>query len=73
MDPAVRFGVLLLPNVPWDVLRERVIRVERLGFDVAGIADHFVDWTNPPNPWLESWTVLTGLAGATTSIRLATA
>ena len=72
MDPAVRFGVLLLPNVPWDVLRERVIRVERLGFDVAGIADHFVDWTNPPNPWLESWTVLTGLAGATTSIRLAT-
>jgi alkanesulfonate monooxygenase SsuD/methylene tetrahydromethanopterin reductase-like flavin-dependent oxidoreductase (luciferase family) len=72
MGGPLRFQVLCLPNVRWDVLRERVVRVERLGFDVAGIADHFVDWTNPPNPWLESWTALTGLAAETTSIRLAT-
>ena len=71
-NDAVRFQVLCLPNVPWDVLRERVVRVERLGFEVAGIADHFVDWTKPTNPWLESWTALTGLAAATTSVRLAT-
>jgi alkanesulfonate monooxygenase SsuD/methylene tetrahydromethanopterin reductase-like flavin-dependent oxidoreductase (luciferase family) len=39
---------------------------------VAALPDHFVDWTNPPSPWFESWTALTGLAAATTSIRLAT-
>ncbi|MFL5718672.1 MAG: LLM class flavin-dependent oxidoreductase, partial [Chloroflexota bacterium] len=70
--PAVRFSVLCLPNVPWDILVERVARAERLGFDVAALPDHFVDWTNPPSPWFESWTALTGLAGATTTIRLAT-
>lgn len=73
MRPAVRFQVLCLPNVPWDVLKERVVRLEALGFEVASLPDHFVDWTNPPMPWFESWTALTGLAGATTTIRLATA
>lgn len=68
----VRFEVLCLPNVSWATLRERVQRLEALGFDAAVVPDHFVDWTNPPSPWFESWTVLTGLAAATTSIRLGT-
>jgi len=72
MPRPVRFEVLCLPNVPWDVLVERVVRLERLGIDVAALPDHFVDWTNPPSPWFESWTALTGLAGATSRIRLAT-
>jgi alkanesulfonate monooxygenase SsuD/methylene tetrahydromethanopterin reductase-like flavin-dependent oxidoreductase (luciferase family) len=67
----LRFQVLCLPNVSWDVLQERVVRLERLGIEVAGLPDHFVDWTNPPSPWFESWTALTGLAASTTSIRLA--
>ena len=66
----MRTQVLCLPNVPWDELRDRVVRLEALGIDVAALPDHFVDWTNPPSPWFESWTALTGLAGATTSIRL---
>ena len=70
--PPLRFQVLCLPNVPWDVLRERFVRLEALGIEVAGLADHFVDWTNPPNPWFESWTALTGLAGSTRTIRVAT-
>jgi alkanesulfonate monooxygenase SsuD/methylene tetrahydromethanopterin reductase-like flavin-dependent oxidoreductase (luciferase family) len=70
MRPALRFQVLCLPNVPWDVLKQRVIRLEQLGIEVAALPDHFVDWTNPPSPWFESWTTLTGLAAATTSIRL---
>jgi alkanesulfonate monooxygenase SsuD/methylene tetrahydromethanopterin reductase-like flavin-dependent oxidoreductase (luciferase family) len=70
MPAALRFEVLSLPNAPWDSLRDRVVRLEALGIDVAVVADHFVDWSNPPSPWFESWTVLTGLAGATTSIRL---
>lgn len=70
--PPLRFQVLCLPNVPWQQLRERVVRLEQLGIDVAALPDHFVDWTHPPSPWFESWTALTGLAGATTSIRLTT-
>ena len=65
MPRPVRFEVLCLPNVPWDVLVERVVRLEQLGIEVAALPDHFVDWTNPPSPWFESWTALTGLAGAT--------
>jgi len=69
---AARFQVLCLPNVPWPVLRERFVRLEALGFESAGLPDHFVDWTNPASPWFESWTALTGLAAATTRLRLAT-
>jgi alkanesulfonate monooxygenase SsuD/methylene tetrahydromethanopterin reductase-like flavin-dependent oxidoreductase (luciferase family) len=70
--PALRFQVLCLPNVPWPDLRDRFVRLEQLGIEVAALPDHFVDWTHPPSPWFESWTALTGLAGATTSLRLTT-
>ena len=73
MRPTLRFQVLCLPNVPWEVLQERFVRLEALGIEVGALADHFVDWTNPPSPWFESWTALTGLAAATKTIRLATA
>ena len=72
MSPALRFQVLCLPNVPWHVLKDRFVRLEELGIEAAMLPDHFVDWTNPPSPWFESWTALTGLAAATTSIRLGT-
>ena len=58
----LRFHVLLLPNVPWVELRARVIALEEMGFEVAGVADHLVDWTRPDAPWFESWTTLAALA-----------
>ena len=70
--PPLRFQVLCLPNVPWQELEQRFVRLEQLGIEVAALPDHFVDWTHPPSPWFESWTALTGLAAATTSIRLTT-
>jgi alkanesulfonate monooxygenase SsuD/methylene tetrahydromethanopterin reductase-like flavin-dependent oxidoreductase (luciferase family) len=70
--PPLRFQVLCLPNVPWPELQERFVRLEQLGIELAAVPDHFVDWTHPPSPWFESWTALTGLAAATTSIRLTT-
>jgi alkanesulfonate monooxygenase SsuD/methylene tetrahydromethanopterin reductase-like flavin-dependent oxidoreductase (luciferase family) len=70
--PPLRFQVLCLPNVPWQDLRQRFVRLEQLGVEVGALPDHFVDWTNPPDSWFESWTALTGLAAATTSIRLTT-
>ncbi|MBV8187226.1 MAG: LLM class flavin-dependent oxidoreductase [Alphaproteobacteria bacterium] len=67
----LRFLVLSLSNVPWNELLRRYKHIEALGFDVAGVADHFVDWTNPSGPWFEATTLLGALARETTRIRLA--
>lgn len=68
----LRFHVLTLPGRPWPELREQVVRIEALGFDVAAVPDHFVDWANAPAPWLECWTLMAALAAETTTVRLAT-
>ena len=72
MKRPLRFYVLVLPNLPWPELVERFKRVESLGFDLAGFADHFVDWSNPQNHWYELSTWLAGIAQATSRIRLLT-
>jgi len=72
MPYPLRFHVLLLPNVGWAELKTRVLRLEELGLEVAALADHVVDWTNPTAPWFEAWTALPALAEATTTIRLST-
>ena len=66
-----RFQALILPNLPWGDLLGKFQHVETLGFDLAVTGDHFVDWTNPPAPWGEMWTLLAGVAQATETIRLA--
>jgi alkanesulfonate monooxygenase SsuD/methylene tetrahydromethanopterin reductase-like flavin-dependent oxidoreductase (luciferase family) len=68
----LKFYAVTLPNVPWDDLLCRYQRLEELGFDIAAIADHFVDWGNPPSPWFEAWTLAAALARETTHIRIAT-
>ena len=72
MKQPLRFYVLVLPNLPWPQLVERFQRVEQLGFDLAGFADHFVDWSNPQNHWYELSTWLAGIAQATSTVRLLT-
>jgi alkanesulfonate monooxygenase SsuD/methylene tetrahydromethanopterin reductase-like flavin-dependent oxidoreductase (luciferase family) len=64
--------VLLLPNGDWAELKTRVVWLEQAGVEVAALADHVVDWTNPTVPWLETWTALPALAEATRTIRLST-
>ena len=71
MSFPLRTQVLVLPNLPWPAMVERFRKVEELGFDLAVTGDHFCDWTNPSSPWLEMWTLLAGIAQATTRIRLA--
>ena len=68
----LRFQVLTLPNTDWTEALARFKLIEDLGFDVVATADHLVDWTNPPSPWLEAWTLLAAVARETTRIRLAT-
>ncbi len=72
MKQSLRFYVLVLPNLPWPQLVDRFKRVEELGFDLAGFADHFVDWSNPQNHWYELSAWLAGIAQATSRIRLLT-
>lgn len=72
MSYPLRFHVLLLPNAGRAELKARALRLEALGIAVAALADHFVDWTNPPAPWLEAWVALAAIAEATSRIRLTT-
>ena len=72
MAHALRFLVQTLPNVPWNELQQRYKYIEELGFDLVGLADHFVDWTNPQSPWFETWTLLAAIARETTKIRMTT-
>jgi alkanesulfonate monooxygenase SsuD/methylene tetrahydromethanopterin reductase-like flavin-dependent oxidoreductase (luciferase family) len=68
----LRFHVLVLPNVPWSELARRFRHLDELGFDVGGMADHFVDWTGSGSPWLEAWTLLAAVARETRRLRLST-
>ena len=70
MTGALRFEVLVTPNATWETVLDRFRRIEALGFDLGGLADHFVDWTNPPNPWFDLWSTLGAVAQATTTLRL---
>ncbi len=72
MSDAPRFGVLVLPNQSWSNILAQAQQVERLGFDLFTMADHFVDWSDISRPWLEGWSILTAVAMATSRIRLAT-
>jgi alkanesulfonate monooxygenase SsuD/methylene tetrahydromethanopterin reductase-like flavin-dependent oxidoreductase (luciferase family) len=72
MTHELKFEVLVLPSAPWAELLQRFKLVEALGFDVVTTGDHFVDWTNPSNPWFEPWTLLAAVARETSTIELAT-
>jgi alkanesulfonate monooxygenase SsuD/methylene tetrahydromethanopterin reductase-like flavin-dependent oxidoreductase (luciferase family) len=71
MPHELRFFTMILPNQPWSELLRRYRILEELGFDLAGVADHFVDWTGTSGPWFECWTLLTAIAAHTSRIRLA--
>jgi alkanesulfonate monooxygenase SsuD/methylene tetrahydromethanopterin reductase-like flavin-dependent oxidoreductase (luciferase family) len=70
MGHDVRFQVATLPNASWDEVLERFLKVEALGFDLASMADHFVNWANPSTPWFDLWTHAAAAAAKTTRIRL---
>ena len=68
----LKFYAMTLPNVPWPELLARFKRFEELDFDIIAIADHFVDWTHPPSPWFEAWTLAAAIATETSRIRIST-
>lgn len=58
----------------WHDIRAMALAAERIGFDAVWVSDH-VGFGDPRGDWSgawESWTLLTGLAVATTTVRLGT-
>jgi alkanesulfonate monooxygenase SsuD/methylene tetrahydromethanopterin reductase-like flavin-dependent oxidoreductase (luciferase family) len=70
---SLRVGVVVVQNLPWSAWRDRVLQVERLGYDAAYVWDHLAHRTQTPqDPLFESMTVLAAAAAETSRIRLGT-
>ena len=72
MADRLTFQVLTLPGQAWETYRDQVLQIEALGLDAVAVPDHFVDWANPPAPWLECWALMAALAVETSTVRLVT-
>ena len=68
----MRFGLTILPELPWREAEPRWRAAEELGFDHAWTYDHLV-WGGLPNsPWYGTTPTLTAAALVTRTIRLGT-
>jgi alkanesulfonate monooxygenase SsuD/methylene tetrahydromethanopterin reductase-like flavin-dependent oxidoreductase (luciferase family) len=70
MTHSLRFGIMVLQNLPYPEMVERYQHIEALGYDSAWVADHFVDPYVRDKPWFDAWTMLAALAARTTKIQL---
>jgi alkanesulfonate monooxygenase SsuD/methylene tetrahydromethanopterin reductase-like flavin-dependent oxidoreductase (luciferase family) len=68
----LRFGVLVLQDAPFSILRDRWRRVEELGFDFLFVADHARHTRDPSHPWFDGWSMLVAMALETSTIRVGT-
>ncbi|MEO1064132.1 MAG: LLM class flavin-dependent oxidoreductase [Actinomycetota bacterium] len=68
----LRLGVLLLPTDPWPESVARAQRLEAQGFDHLWVYDHLSWRRYHDRPWHATFPWLTGLAAATSRIRLGT-
>jgi alkanesulfonate monooxygenase SsuD/methylene tetrahydromethanopterin reductase-like flavin-dependent oxidoreductase (luciferase family) len=68
----MRVGVLLLPTDPWPETVQRVRQLEQLGYDHVWTYDHLSWRRYRERPWHAAIPWLTGVAAATTRIRLGT-
>jgi alkanesulfonate monooxygenase SsuD/methylene tetrahydromethanopterin reductase-like flavin-dependent oxidoreductase (luciferase family) len=64
-----RFDILSFPVPGYDAIEREWQWAERLGFDQGWIAE---TWTMSDRSYLEPWTLLSGLARGTTTLRLGT-
>ncbi len=68
----VRVGVLMLPTDPWPQAVERARHLEALGYDHLWTYDHLSWRRYRGRAWFAAMPWLTGMAGATSRIRLGT-
>jgi alkanesulfonate monooxygenase SsuD/methylene tetrahydromethanopterin reductase-like flavin-dependent oxidoreductase (luciferase family) len=68
----MRFGLTILPEVPWNELRPRWQAAEAMGFDHAWTYDHLLWGGLPDSPWYATMPTLTAAALVTERIGLGT-
>lgn len=68
----MRFGITILPELPWAQAAPLWRRAEELGFDHAWTYDHLVWGGLPDSPWYGTTPTLTAAATVTSTIRLGT-
>jgi alkanesulfonate monooxygenase SsuD/methylene tetrahydromethanopterin reductase-like flavin-dependent oxidoreductase (luciferase family) len=68
----VHVGVLMLPTDPWAEAVARARRIEALGYDHLWTYDHLSWRRYRGRPWFAAIPWLTGIAGATSRMRLGT-
>jgi alkanesulfonate monooxygenase SsuD/methylene tetrahydromethanopterin reductase-like flavin-dependent oxidoreductase (luciferase family) len=68
----MRYGLTILPELPWAELRPRWEAAEAMGFDHAWTYDHLVWGGLPESPWYGTMPTLTAAALVTDRIRLGT-
>ena len=68
----MRFGLTILPELPWVELRPRWEATEAMGFDHAWTYDHLVWGGLPESPWFGTMPTLTAAALVTERIGLGT-
>jgi alkanesulfonate monooxygenase SsuD/methylene tetrahydromethanopterin reductase-like flavin-dependent oxidoreductase (luciferase family) len=68
----MRFGLTILPELPWTELRPRWEAAEAMGFHHAWTYDHLVWDGLPESPWYGTMPTLTAAALVTERIRLGT-
>lgn len=68
----MRFGLTILPELPWAQLRPRWEAAEAMGFDHAWTYDHLVWGGLPESPWYGTTPTLTAAALVTERIGLGT-
>ena len=70
MGDALKFGIQTTATRPWPEMSALWQRAEALGFESCWLPDHLVPPFNPAGPIHEAWTLLTGLATVTQTVRL---
>jgi alkanesulfonate monooxygenase SsuD/methylene tetrahydromethanopterin reductase-like flavin-dependent oxidoreductase (luciferase family) len=68
----MRFGLTILPELPWSELRPRWEAAEAMGFDHAWTYDHLVWGGLPESPWYGTMPTLAAVALVTERIGLGT-
>jgi alkanesulfonate monooxygenase SsuD/methylene tetrahydromethanopterin reductase-like flavin-dependent oxidoreductase (luciferase family) len=68
----MRYGVLLLPTDPWQEAVARVRHLEEIGYPTLWTYDHLSWRRYRAKPWFAAIPWLTGVAAATSRIRLGT-
>lgn len=67
---APQFGIHTIQTLTWPEMRDRWRWLETLGFDSLWLPDHFFPTAGKDVPMFEAWTLLAGLATATSRARI---